>query len=60
MKFARLVWVNLMRNKRRTTLTTLSVVVALFLFSTLRSVITAFDAAAKVASESRLITQAAM
>lgn len=60
MKFARLVWVNLMRNKRRTALTTLSVVVALFLFSTLRSVITAFDSAAKVASESRLITQAAM
>ncbi len=60
MKLARLVWVNLLRNKRRTALTTLSVTVALFLFGTLRSVVTALDGAAKVGSEARLVTQAAI
>jgi putative ABC transport system permease protein len=57
MKFARLIWVNLMRNKRRTVLTVLSVAVALFLFTTLRSVVTALDAVSEVGSEARLITR---
>ena len=57
MKYARLVWVNLLRNKRRTILTLLSVAVALFLFSTLRSVVTALDAVEEVGSETRLITR---
>ena len=59
MKFARLVWVNILRNKRRTALTTLSVVVAFFLFGTLRSIVTTLDAAAEVGSETRLVVQSA-
>ena len=59
MKFARLVWVNLLRNKLRTVLTVLSVGVALFLFSTLRSVITALESASEVGSEARLMTLSA-
>ena len=56
MKYARLVWANLMRSKRRTILTILSVAVALFLFGTLRSVLTTLEAAVEVGSETRLIT----
>ena len=59
MKFMRLIWVNLLRNKRRTVLTVLSVTVALFLFATLRSVVTALDAVSEVGSEARLITRSA-
>ncbi len=59
MKYARLVWINLLRNKLRTVLTVLSVGVALFLFSTLRSVITALDSATEVGSEARLMTLSA-
>ena len=59
MKFMRLIWVNLLRNKRRTILTVLSVTVALFLFTTLRSVVTALDAVSEVGSEARLITRSA-
>ena len=59
MKYARLVWINLLRNKLRTVLTVLSVCVALFLFSTLRSVITALDSATEVGSEARLMTLSA-
>jgi len=59
MKFMRLIWVNLLRNKRRTILTVLSVAVALFLFTTLRSVVTALDAVSEVGSEARLITRSA-
>ncbi|UCG89184.1 MAG: FtsX-like permease family protein [Gemmatimonadota bacterium] len=59
MKFMRLIWVNLLRNKRRTVLTALSVTVALFLFATLRSVVTALDAVSEVGSETRLITRSA-
>ncbi len=60
MKFARLIWANLTRNKRRTILTVLSVAVALFLFASLRSVLTTLDAAVKVGSETRLITRNAI
>lgn len=56
MKFARLVWANLMRSKRRTILTMLSVAVALFLFGALRSVLTTLEAAVEVGSETRLVT----
>ncbi len=55
MKFFRLVLANLGRNKLRTTLTLLSVVLAFFLFSTLRSVLTTLDKAGEVGSESRLV-----
>lgn len=56
MRYARLVWANLKRSKRRTILTLLSVAVALFLFASLRSVLTTLDAAVEVGSETRLVT----
>ncbi len=55
MTLTRLVWANLRRNKKRTILTMLSVVVAFFLFGVLRSVITTLDQAASVGSEGRLV-----
>jgi len=57
MKFIRLIWVNLWRNKLRTILTVLSVMVALFLFTTLRSVVTALEGVSEVGSEVRLVTR---
>ncbi|MGD2152038.1 MAG: FtsX-like permease family protein [Gemmatimonadales bacterium] len=60
MKYARLVWVNLIRNKRRTILTTLSVAAALFLFASLRSVVTALQDAGELGSETRMITRNAI
>ncbi len=59
MKFFPLIWANLMRHKRRTFLTTASVALALFLFASLRSVVTTLDAGANVGSESRMIVQSA-
>jgi putative ABC transport system permease protein len=52
-----LVLVNLGRNKRRTILTMLSVVVALFLFCGLRGVLDTLNASIKVGSETRLVTR---
>jgi putative ABC transport system permease protein len=60
MKYARLIWANLTRRKGRTTLTVLSVAVALFLFAALRSVLTALEAAGRVGSESRLVTRSSI
>ncbi len=60
MKFARLVWANLWRRKGRTVLTLLSVAVAMFLFATLRSVLTTLAASEQVGSESRLVTRSAI
>jgi putative ABC transport system permease protein len=48
-----------MRHKRRTVLTTASVALALFLFASLRSVVTTLKAGADVGSESRMIVQSA-
>lgn len=59
MTLTRLVWANLRRNKKRTILTMLSVVVAFFLFGTLRSVITTLNKATEVGSEGRLIVSSA-
>lgn len=59
MSMTRLIRANLLRNKKRTVLTILSVMVAFFLFGTLRSVITTLDAAVEVGSEARLITSSA-
>jgi putative ABC transport system permease protein len=56
MSIGRLIRANLLRNKKRTVLTMASVVVAFFLFGTLRSVITTLDSAAAVGSEARLVT----
>jgi putative ABC transport system permease protein len=55
-----LVLVNLGRNKLRTALTMLSVVVALFLFCTLRGVLDTLDASIRVGSEARLVTRNAI
>jgi putative ABC transport system permease protein len=55
-----LVLVNLGRNKIRTTLTVMSVVVALFLFCALRGVLDTLAASIKVGSEARLITRNAI
>jgi putative ABC transport system permease protein len=52
-----LILVNLGRNKRRTVLTMLSVMVALFLFCALRGVLDTLDASIRVGSESRLVTR---
>jgi putative ABC transport system permease protein len=57
---ARLVLTNLLRNKRRTFLTTASVTVALFLFCALNGVIDTLDEAIKVGSETRLVTRNAV
>lgn len=59
MTLSRLVWANLVRNRKRTLLTVASVTVAFFLYGTLRSVITTLDAAARVGSEARLVTSSA-
>ena len=59
MSIGRLVWANLRRNKKRTILTALSVMVAFFLFGVLRSVITTLNKAAEVGSESRLVVSSA-
>ena len=56
MTVGRLVRANLLRNKKRTVLTMGSVVIAFFLFGTLRSVITTLDAVTEVGSEARLVT----
>jgi len=58
-KFFPLVWANLTRHKRRTALTTLSVALALFLFASLRSVVTTLRATGEVGSETRMIVQSA-
>lgn len=60
MKYAVLVWSNLMRSKRRTLLTLASVAVAFFLFATLASVLTTLSAVADVGSEARLATRNAI
>jgi putative ABC transport system permease protein len=59
MSIGRLVWANLRRNKKRTILTALSVMVAFFLFGVLRSVITTLNKASEVGSESRLVITSA-
>ena len=59
MKYFPLIWANLTRHKRRTILTTASVALALFLFASLRSVVTTLKAGADVGSESRMIVQSA-
>jgi putative ABC transport system permease protein len=57
MKFLPLVIANLARHKLRTILTIISVALALFLFASLRSVVTTLNAGSQVSSASRMITQ---
>ncbi len=55
-----LVLVNLGRNKRRTILTLLSVVIGLFLFCLLRGVLDTLAASIQVGSEARLVTRSSI
>jgi putative ABC transport system permease protein len=56
MKFVGLVLKSARRNKRRTTLTTLSVALAVFLFASLRAVLDGFHAVAAASSATRVVT----
>jgi putative ABC transport system permease protein len=56
MKFLGLVLKGMRRNKRRTTLTILSVALAVFLFASLRAVLDGFDAVAAASSATRVVT----
>jgi putative ABC transport system permease protein len=56
MKFLHLVLANLGRHKRRTFLTVTSVALALFLFASLRTVVTTLERAAQFGSARRLVT----
>lgn len=57
MRFLPLVLANLRRHTLRTVLTTLSVALALFLFASLRTVVTTLTAGSEVSSASRMIVQ---
>jgi putative ABC transport system permease protein len=57
MKYLPLVLANLGRHKLRTALTIASVALALFLFASLRTVVTTIDAAAQFGSARRLVVQ---
>jgi putative ABC transport system permease protein len=57
MKFLPLVLANLRRHRLRTVLTICSVALALFLFASLRTVVTTLSAGAQVSSASRMIVQ---
>src|SRR3982074_2820595 len=57
MKFLPLVLANLARHKLRTILTIASVALALFLFASLRTVVTTLNAGSEVSSASRMIVQ---
>ncbi|HVT40117.1 MAG TPA: FtsX-like permease family protein [Gemmatimonadaceae bacterium] len=57
MRFLPLVLANLGRHKRRTVLTIISVALALFLFASLRSVVTTLNSGAEVSSASRMVVQ---
>lgn len=57
MKFLRYVLAHLARSKRRTFLTVSSIALALFLFCTLRTVMTSFDAAIRASDDTRLVVR---
>ena len=57
MKFVWLVIKSARRSKRRTTLTVLSVAIAVFLFASLRAVLDGFSAAAEASSSTRIVTE---
>jgi putative ABC transport system permease protein len=56
-KYFRLIAANLLRAKRRTFLTVFSIAVALFLFCTLRTVITSFEASLRASEATRLVVR---
>ncbi|HET9951708.1 MAG TPA: ABC transporter permease [Candidatus Eisenbacteria bacterium] len=57
MKYLDYIVAHLWRHKRRTFLTVSSIAVALFLFCTLRTVITSFDAALRASADTRLVVR---
>ncbi|HEX6044382.1 MAG TPA: FtsX-like permease family protein [Pyrinomonadaceae bacterium] len=57
MKFAKLVFKNILRNKRRTLLTVSSLVVSLFLIITLSTILTEFDRGSNESNPLRLVTR---
>ena len=57
MKYLRLIVANLLRSKRRTFLTVFSIAIALFLFCTLRTVITSFEASLRASQATRLVVR---
>ena len=57
MKYLGYITAHLWRHKRRTFLTVSSIAVALFLFCTLRTVMTSFDAALRASSGTRLVVR---
>jgi putative ABC transport system permease protein len=57
MKFIGLIVKSARRSKRRTALTVLSVMIAVFLFSSLRAVLDGFHAATEASSSTRIVTQ---
>ncbi|MBI4364757.1 MAG: ABC transporter permease [Candidatus Latescibacteria bacterium] len=57
MKFMRFVAANLLRAKRRTFLTVFSIAISLFLFCTLRTVLTSFEASLRASDASRLVVR---
>jgi putative ABC transport system permease protein len=57
MKFAKLVFKNILRNKLRTLLTISSIVVSLFLIITLATIVTEFDRGGEEASPVRLVSR---
>ncbi|MBM3321711.1 MAG: ABC transporter permease [Candidatus Eisenbacteria bacterium] len=57
MRFFPFILRNALRSKRRTILTVLSIVVSMFLYCTIRTVITSFDASLETADAARLITR---
>ena len=57
MKFLGLVLAHLMRSKRRTFLTVSSIAIALFLFCTLRTVMTSLDAGIRASDDTRLVVR---
>jgi putative ABC transport system permease protein len=56
-KYVRLILANLLRSKRRTFLTVFSIAIALFLFCTLRTVITSFEASLRASQATRLVVR---
>ena len=60
MKYAKLIFKNILRNKRRTLLTISSLVVSLFLIITLATILTEFDRGASEASPLRLVSRHAV
>jgi putative ABC transport system permease protein len=56
MKYLNLILKSARRSKRRTTLTIMSVAIAVFLFAALRAVLDGFDAVAEASSSTRIVT----